>query len=304
MVPTPSRTGRWLLPLALVAGLVPASRAQAPVESAVRAALPALDHEPELRVFLARGPAVTVQVDARVRLEVAGGHASVGPGRLRFEAAPGGWRIAGAARVESGAGRLRGDGEPVFALDATPEFGKGRRLRLGGDLEVRAVDGQVEVVERIGMEDYLAGVVGAEMNARWPASALAAQAIVARSYAAARWMERQAETWDVHWQLRRRHGLPRLDRGPRAPRRPDRTHPRRGADVSRLPGAGPVPRQLRRADRGVRPNQAGRSGPGRQDLDLGGHAGGRRPRGPRRRVRTEPAGQPRQLEGRRAAAGR
>jgi peptidoglycan hydrolase-like amidase len=37
------------------------------------------------------------------------------------------------------------------------------------------------------------------MNPKWPQPALAAQAIVARSYAAARWMERSAEPWQLHW---------------------------------------------------------------------------------------------------------
>jgi peptidoglycan hydrolase-like amidase len=49
------------------------------------------------------------------------------------------------------------------------------------------------------MEAYVARVVAAEMNPKWPASALAAQAIVARSYAAARWMERASEPWQLHW---------------------------------------------------------------------------------------------------------
>jgi stage II sporulation protein D len=41
----------------------------------------------------------------------------------------------------------------------------------------------VLVVNRVGLEDYLRGVVPAEMPASWPAEALEAQAVIARSYA-------------------------------------------------------------------------------------------------------------------------
>jgi SpoIID/LytB domain protein len=41
----------------------------------------------------------------------------------------------------------------------------------------------VLVVDRVGIEDYLRGVVPAEMPASWPAEALQAQAVIARSYA-------------------------------------------------------------------------------------------------------------------------
>jgi SpoIID/LytB domain protein len=94
---------------------------------------------------------------------------------------------------------LASGGRPIFTLDALPLFGPPKTLRLAGDLVLRAAAGAVEVIERVPMEAYLAGVVGAEMNPKWPRQALAAQAIVARSYAAARWMERQAEPWQLHW---------------------------------------------------------------------------------------------------------
>ena len=54
---------------------------------------------------------------------------------------------------------LASGGEPRFALDALPKFGKPRRLTLAGDLLVRADGDELEVIERIPMEAYLASVV-------------------------------------------------------------------------------------------------------------------------------------------------
>lgn len=163
------------------------------------AAVPAVrfDHEPLLSVLLARAPRVEIQLDSALPLEVDGKATRVGPGTLVVEAQDGGWRIGSLAARSAGV--LRSGGRPVFALDALPEFGQPRRLRLAGDLVLQANAGVLEVVERVPMEDYLASVVGAEMNPKWPAAALAAQAIVARSYAAARWMERSERAWQLHW---------------------------------------------------------------------------------------------------------
>ena len=47
----------------------------------------------------------------------------------------------------------------------------------------RATARAVLVVNNVGLEQYLYGVVPSEMPASWPAEALKAQAVVARSYA-------------------------------------------------------------------------------------------------------------------------
>lgn len=52
-----------------------------------------------------------------------------------------------------------------------------------GTLLVVSNGSRLDVVNMLGMETYLDGVVGAEMPASWPAAALQAQAIAARSYA-------------------------------------------------------------------------------------------------------------------------
>ncbi|MBI4614457.1 MAG: SpoIID/LytB domain-containing protein, partial [Planctomycetes bacterium] len=59
---------------------------------------------------------------------------------------------------------------------------EGRNYR--GVLVIRAKrDGTLELVNRLPMEDYIAGVVGCEMPLSWSEEALGAQAIAARTYA-------------------------------------------------------------------------------------------------------------------------
>jgi stage II sporulation protein D len=59
-----------------------------------------------------------------------------------------------------------------------------RSGRYRGALEFRAgLFGGVSAINALGLEDYVRGVVSAESPASWPAAALEAQAVVARSYA-------------------------------------------------------------------------------------------------------------------------
>ena len=60
---------------------------------------------------------------------------------------------------------------------------KGRWYR--GKLHVKNIDGKLTVINDIPLEDYLKGVVPAEMSPSWEYEALKAQAIAARSYALA-----------------------------------------------------------------------------------------------------------------------
>lgn len=67
----------------------------------------------------------------------------------------------------------------------------GRTLTVAGKLYrggvlLRAEKGGVQAINVLDVEDYLRGVVAAEMPASWPASALAAQAVIARTYVSAR----------------------------------------------------------------------------------------------------------------------
>lgn len=102
--------------------------------------------------------------------------------RFRPAAAPG----AGAIEVRTPDGEFQSAG-PVRVVpqpgdgDAFFRFG-GRRYR--GEAEVLAAGGGLTVVNVVGLEDYLRGVLPGEMPARsFPEEALKAQAVVARTYA-------------------------------------------------------------------------------------------------------------------------
>ncbi len=58
-------------------------------------------------------------------------------------------------------------------------------LAYRGRLEVALAAKKLTAINLVGLEDYLAGVVPREMPAAWPAEALKAQAVAARSYALA-----------------------------------------------------------------------------------------------------------------------
>ncbi len=57
--------------------------------------------------------------------------------------------------------------------------------------------GRLLVINRVGLEPYIAGVVGNEMPLSWPLAALRAQAIAARTYALERMQARRRAAWDV-----------------------------------------------------------------------------------------------------------
>ncbi|MCG9969827.1 SpoIID/LytB domain-containing protein [Pelotomaculum terephthalicicum JT] len=55
--------------------------------------------------------------------------------------------------------------------------------RYRGNMEFRVESGSLVAINELNIEDYLRGVVPAEMPSSWPAEALKAQAVVARNYA-------------------------------------------------------------------------------------------------------------------------
>jgi stage II sporulation protein D len=108
-------------------------------------------------------PATTYTVrgfGSQLALRTAAG-ASIGryPAPLRLVGADGGLQLAGRA----GNGIVNG--------------------RYRGDLELRPSSVGVNAINAVGLEDYVRGIVSAESPASWPAAALRAQAIVARTYA-------------------------------------------------------------------------------------------------------------------------
>jgi SpoIID/LytB domain protein len=74
-------------------------------------------------------------------------------------------------------------GPLVFVPGSAPLQYAGRAYR--GQIQVNVGSGRLQVVNNVGLEPYLYGVVPREVPNSWPAEALKAQAVVARSYALA-----------------------------------------------------------------------------------------------------------------------
>ena len=66
-----------------------------------------------------------------------------------------------------------------------------------GTLLIRLVGNAYTVINEVGMEDYLEGVVPAEMGENWPAEALKAQAVAARTFALYTRSKHAADGYDV-----------------------------------------------------------------------------------------------------------
>ena len=66
-----------------------------------------------------------------------------------------------------------------------------------GRLQLICQGARVTVVNHVALEDYISSVVGAEMPSHWPAEALRAQAVAARSYAMAHLARPANRSWNL-----------------------------------------------------------------------------------------------------------
>ena len=143
--------------------------------------------EPQVRVaLLETAPEVRLTLDAEWQLASEGGaRAQVPPGELVIRPEGDGlaasgvashdWPAARSLRLRTATPAPPGEPGPAFELN-------GKRYR--GELEVRRLEsGALQAINHVGLEDYLAGVLGHEMPLRWPDAAVEAQAIAARTYA-------------------------------------------------------------------------------------------------------------------------
>ena len=146
--------------------------------------------EPQLRVLLLQG------MEARLRPAAASAGLRLrdAQGRLLLEL--GNDRVLQLQRVEAGL-ELRDASDPGADVlqarelwleavpgssDPDPGIWLGQR-RYRGRLQARIQGGQLQLLNHVPLETYLASVVGSEMPASWPIEALRAQAVAARTYA-------------------------------------------------------------------------------------------------------------------------
>lgn len=139
----------------------------------------------QVRVLVVSGPQVTV----RVPLPAPERGSALGSGPLGAPAPlPSAAWIVG---VTPDGSRLTLNGQDAgnVALYLPPAPGSvveiSSRTYRGG-VQLRVQDGGVQAINVLDVEDYLRSVVPAEMPTSWPAAALGAQAVIARTYVAAR----------------------------------------------------------------------------------------------------------------------
>ncbi|WP_345467294.1 SpoIID/LytB domain-containing protein [Deinococcus carri] len=154
-----------MLTLALGAGALPAAQAL------------------NIRVLVASGPQLTVRLPTTS--PAAPSPLVAAPAAAPAPVSMGAWNVG----VRGPALTLNGQDAGSATLYLPPSPGSvvtiaGKDYR--GGVLLRAVSGGVQAINVVDVEDYLRGVVPAEMPASWPSAALAAQAVIARTYVAAR----------------------------------------------------------------------------------------------------------------------
>ena len=102
------------------------------------------------------------------------------------------YRLPGALTVEPSLELPVGKGDNVVALTAPVTLKPTAGASLAhagrsypGELQLSKAGGRLQLVNAVGLESYLLGVVSREMPKDWPLEALKAQAVAARTYAVA-----------------------------------------------------------------------------------------------------------------------
>lgn len=98
-------------------------------------------------------------------------------------------------RSSSGTATLTGGGDGLNLVSLTSVSGS---KRYRGDIEFRLEDGKLTAINVLNIEDYLRGVVPAEMPAYWSKEALKAQAVAARNYVLQRVETSRGSTFNVN----------------------------------------------------------------------------------------------------------
>lgn len=132
---------------------------------------------PHTRVARTAGRTVRVLLATRARVRVGSSapFTIVEAGGARIRMRPGGYRL-GAAGIAGLRVRL-----PLRVLPGAEPLRLGG-TRYAGTFSIDRADGALRVVNTVGLEAYVAGVVTSECPGYWPREALRAQAIASRSY--------------------------------------------------------------------------------------------------------------------------
>lgn len=99
--------------------------------------------------------------------------------------------------IELDDGRYYNTGTDYLIVTCSNGFVSTKEKWYRGNLIVKKIDNNLTLINDLGLEDYLLGVVPSEMPASWNLEALKAQAITARSYALANLGKRSILGFDL-----------------------------------------------------------------------------------------------------------
>ena len=138
--------------------------------------------EPSMRVLLSQASVVRLRADGDQPFLVRGlGRGDQGMHSMEVSLRAGRLRIRG--QLSDGSFRSLAARSAIEVQSEDPRgIWLGSR-RYRGRLQFLVRGGRMQVVNHLGIETYLASVVGSEMPHRWPLPALQAQAVAARTYA-------------------------------------------------------------------------------------------------------------------------
>ncbi|HEX3134136.1 MAG TPA: SpoIID/LytB domain-containing protein [Planctomycetota bacterium] len=167
--------------------------------------LPRINSEPLIGVLLADAPEVVLTLPR-------GGTIIGGAERYQVPAGSLTVRTTGKGLTSSATGKnLLGEhisiqvrpaaGVPTFTTQPEVPFGKPTLLSFSGQPEVviDKASRKAMLIERVGLEQYLKGVLPTEISPSWPLEAIKAQAVAARSYTVDRYLVNLDQPWQLHW---------------------------------------------------------------------------------------------------------
>lgn len=104
--------------------------------------------------------------------------------------------------VKGNGGTIKIDGISFVSKVRIVSEGVGNRIRINGkryrdNILIRCKDGKLTVINEIGLEDYVAGILPREVNPKWPEESLKAQAVVSRTYALRNVRKHEADGFDL-----------------------------------------------------------------------------------------------------------
>lgn len=167
--------------------------------------LPHIKTEPLIAVLLAQGSKISLNLPRGGSIDVNGQHINIPSGVLRATITDNGITTNATGsqifeeRLDIHIKKILG--KPNFSTKVYPPFGETKTLVLSGQpsILIDPNSNKILLVEQVGLETYLSGVLPTEISPSWPLEAIKAQAVAARSYTLNRYLTRLDRPWHLHW---------------------------------------------------------------------------------------------------------